>query len=149
MKILVTVGTTAFDNLIRAADEQLSQNHELIFQISEGNYKPSDHQYFEFTDDIESYYLDADLIISHGGAGTIYRILELGKKLIIVPNLDRVDHHQLDICKFMQKNKHAVVCMELEQLTQVAEEIENMTFVPFHSDEFTGIDKIREYFQLS
>lgn len=159
MKILITVGTTPFDNLIKVADEQLSQSHELVFQISEGGYKPKSGQSFKFTDDIEQCYLDADLIISHGGAGTIYRVLELDKKLIIVPNLDRIDHHQLDICDFMQKNNHAAIWDHNwgqsrttfgsdPSLEKLVAEVEMSDFTSFQPDEFTGVDKIRDYLGL-
>ena len=154
MKILITVGTTPFDSLIKAADVQLGQNHKLIFQISEG--EPKSGHSFKFTDDIERYYNDADLIISHGGAGTIYRVLELGKKLIIVPNLDRIDNHQLDICDFMQKNKHAAIWGQSQttfdsdlSLATLVTEVETSDFSTFEPDEFTGIDKIRDYLGLS
>jgi beta-1,4-N-acetylglucosaminyltransferase len=148
MKILITVGTTPFDNLIKAAEQQLSQAHQLTSQISEGEYKPLGHTYFQFTDDIESHYNDADLIISHGGAGTIYRVLELGKKLIIVPNLDRVDHHQLDICDFMRKNGHALACLKLDELGETVEKVQSFDFVPYKADDFTGISAIRDFLGL-
>ncbi len=160
MNILVTVGTTPFDNLILAVDQQLGSLYQVVSQIAKGKYEPKSNHFFRFTDDIERYYQDADLIISHGGAGTIYRVLELGKKLIIVPNLDRIDHHQLDICDFMQKNNHAAVwgynrCRSQTSfdsdtsLAKLVAEVEISDFVPFEPDEFTGVDKIRDYLGLN
>ena len=131
MKILITVGTTPFDNLVKSAEKQLGELHQLSFQISDGEYKPKTHQYFKFSDQIEDYYQDADLIISHG-----------------VPNLDRVDHHQMDICDFMHENNHAVVCLNLNNLAQVVKEVATSELAPFESDKFTGVEKIRDFLGL-
>ena len=149
MKIFVTVGTTAFDNLIAAADQQLTNKYTLVSQISDGAYLPKNHEYFRFTDKVNRYFENADLIVCHGGAGTIYKVLELGKKLVIVPNLDRVDHHQLDICDFMVKNDHALACLNTDDLYSCIEKAKLMTYVPYKPDPFKGIAKIRSYLDLN
>ena len=149
MKILVTVGTTPFESLVKAVDQQLSQSHHLTSQISNGVYIPQHHDYFRFSNEIDTYYSDADLIISHGGAGSVFHILELGKKLVIVPNLERVDTHQIDICEFMQKNYHAMVCSDVENLSQIVEKALITDFLPYTADEFTGQIPIREYLGLN
>ena len=148
MKIFVTVGTTPFDSLIGAVDAQLCVNHEVTSQISQGEYKPVNHEFFEFSDHVETYFEDADLIISHGGAGSIYRLLEMGKKLVIVPNLERLDAHQQDICNYMEKNGHALACEDLNELSQVVERALAFEFKQFSPVPFSGIDEIRAYLGL-
>lgn len=148
MNIFITVGTTPFDRLVRAADMQLGADYKLTFQISEGKYIPKGHDYFRFSDDIDSYFKRADLIISHGGAGTIYKALGLGKRLLVVPNLDRVDHHQLDICNYMVENNYACSCLEFDKLSETLKEACTHKFASYQADTFTGISNIRQFLGL-
>lgn len=148
MKILITVGTTPFNQLIKVAEQQLGQLHQLTAQISDGHYEPVNHPFFRFSDDIESYYKDADLIISHGGAGTIYRVLEMGKKLIIVPNFERLDPHQTEISDYMKNNQFAEVCNDLDKLADIVKQVESSNFKPYVAETFTGIKPIRDFLGL-
>lgn len=145
MKIFVTVGTTPFDDLIKYLDN-LDTENEIIFQISDDyKYKPVNHKYFTFTDDIEEYYNMSDIVITHSGAGSVYRLLELKKKIIIVPNMTRVDGHQMDLANFMKDNKFALVCTEIEELDRMiknfnSSDIKEYKFDPFFKqDEIIGI----------
>lgn len=120
MKIFVTVGTTKFDSLIRYIDTKSEFNNMNIeFQVSNGKYVPVNHKYYKFMDQsaIETKYKEADIIITHVGAGTIYKLLELGKKFIVVPNLERIDKHQRDIADYISREKYAFVAYNFNQLS--------------------------------
>ena len=83
MKIFVTVGTTKFDSLIKYIDKNIkNENFQIEMQIADGYYKPINYKYFSFTSDIENLYLDSDVVITHAGAGSIYHLLELRKRII-------------------------------------------------------------------
>ncbi|MCX8788731.1 PssE/Cps14G family polysaccharide biosynthesis glycosyltransferase [Vibrio parahaemolyticus] len=124
MKIFVTVGTTKFDTLIRAVDfSSDTESHQYTYQIADGEYKPSSGSYFTFTSDIEDYYNQADVVITHAGAGSIYGLLERNKTIIIVPNLDRVDKHQSDIADFMEEGGYARVCYNMELIGEIISSI--------------------------
>ncbi|MBU2870945.1 hypothetical protein KO502_09560 [Colwellia sp. E2M01] len=88
----------------------------MTYQISDGHYIPNSGSYFRFTDDIISYYKDADVVITHGGAGTIFKLLELRKKIIVVLNNHRVDPHQVEIVNYVNENHYGLACFELNQL---------------------------------
>ena len=104
MKIFVTVGTTKFDGLIEYIDNNFdSKKYEVFFQIADGKYIPKNFPYVRFVSNIKNFFLKCDIVITHAGAGSIYELLELNKKIIIVPNLERKDKHQLDIALFMEK----------------------------------------------
>jgi len=119
MKILVTVGTTRFDSLIKYLDEEcIGLGHEITFQIADGKYKPVNFPFFRFNSEINTYYIASDLVICHAGAGTIYKLLELKKKIIIVPNTERVDNHQLDIAEFMATNGYAISINDFSELPE-------------------------------
>ncbi|WP_100642227.1 PssE/Cps14G family polysaccharide biosynthesis glycosyltransferase [Alteromonas facilis] len=120
MKVFVTVGTTTFDSMIAHIDQLDIPDVSFTLQIGPSNYKPKKYPYFEFSNRIEQEYLDADCVISHCGAGSTYRLLELGKPLILVPNLERVDKHQSDLAQFVQNNNYAHVAW---QVTSIGEKI--------------------------
>lgn len=115
-KIFITVGTTPFDELIKFCDQTIDTKKFNIFaQISPyAKYKPLNFEYIEYTQNIDEYYNNYDLIISHAGAGSVYKLLELNKKTIFVPNYTMKDDHQIDICNFIEKKNYALV-MKINQ----------------------------------
>ncbi|PJB79735.1 MAG: glycosyltransferase [Acidobacteria bacterium CG_4_9_14_3_um_filter_49_7] len=146
MKIFVTVGTTKFDGLIRYVDEHFKDSiHEFTLQIADGNYTPDHFPYFNFTDEIKDYYRDCDLVISHGGAGSIYRLLELQKKIIVVPNLERKDRHQLDIARYMSEKNYVLWVSSFDKLTDTISRCETHQFDRFRKQDFFAADKILDF----
>lgn len=146
MKILVTLGTTRFDSLIKFIDENISDNdYEIIMQIADGVYKPKNFEYFTYIEDIKSYYENSDLIICHAGAGTIYQLLEMKKKLIIVPNLDRIDKHQSDISNFMNKNNYALTIENYNEIKNKIELSKNIKLDEFVKDPFFKVKEIHDF----
>lgn len=140
MNIFVTVGTTKFDSLIGAVDKVAKNDgNTYIYQIANGEYKPLFGNYFTFTKCIDKYYSQADVVITHAGAGSIYTLLERRKKIIIVPNLDRVDKHQSDISEFMEKGQYAKVCNDLDSIEQLIKGIGS-----FNPNQFLKIDFFKE-----
>lgn len=146
MKIFATVGTTRFDNLIKAIDDSLDKNiYDVTMQISDGNYKPKNFKYIEYTDEIKKYFLESDIVITHAGAGSIYELLELGKKIIIVPNLDRIDKHQTDISDYMDRNGYAKALNSFDSLKDTVEYVKTHEFKKFTKNNFFKTDEILEY----
>lgn len=136
MKVFVTVGTTAFDDLIEYLD-QLETDISITMQISsESKYSPRNKAYFDFTDNIEQYYIEADIVVTHAGAGSIYRLLELNKKIIIVPNMSRIDNHQRDISDYMDEHKFALVCRNIHQLGDMIKTIRSFEFRKYAPERF-------------
>lgn len=123
MNILITVGTTSFDELIKFCDLEFSKytHFNITMQIAQGRYIPQNFEYFKFSNSIDNYYENADVIICHAGAGTIYKLLELQKLLIVVPNLNRVDNHQLEITRFLAENNFAYCCHKMTDLGRIIE----------------------------
>jgi beta-1,4-N-acetylglucosaminyltransferase len=115
MKILVTVGTTPFNSLI---------DHVLTLRLPDVKIQYADPKYNNlgikggvFLDNIETEYADADVIITHTGAGSTYKLLEMGKIIISVPNTERIDNHQLELAGYLEKNNYAIVIYDLNQLS--------------------------------
>lgn len=143
--IFVTVGTTPFDSLIKAINESGFQE-EVIIQKAEGKYIPSNYEYFDFTNKIDTYYSKADLVVTHGGAGTIFKLLERGKKIIAVANDDRSDHHQSDILERLSRDGYLVWCRDVVNISECLEKAKNTTLTKYRvSDCLIGADIIKKY----
>ncbi|MBY7733392.1 glycosyltransferase [Vibrio splendidus] len=147
MNILVTVGTTAFDELIAVIDEKFEQDKsvKVVAQTSSSSsYTPKNFESFQFSDNFQSYVDSADLIITHAGAGSVYSMLENRKKLIVVPNLTRADNHQIELAKYVQDNNFALSCFDLAEVQSCINKAKGAEFAPYHCEKFFGHSIIRE-----
>ncbi|WP_024611169.1 PssE/Cps14G family polysaccharide biosynthesis glycosyltransferase [Pseudoalteromonas sp. TB64] len=138
MKVLVTVGSSPFESLIRAADfaAEILPHYEFIFQINNGIYKPKNGTYFSFSETFSTYIDEANIIISHAGAGTVFELLEKEKRCIIVPNYERIDKHQSDLTSYIEKNELAIVCHELHHLSTSIKEVNNFKAKKYSKEPF-------------
>eukprot|EP00892_Ulva_mutabilis_P003372 jgi/Ulvmu1/1406/UM011_0135.1 len=125
--VLVTVGTTKFDELIKSVDQPslLSCLHEhgysdMLVQQGRGSYRisninpsPNPHinvQVEDYLPNLAAEIERASLVISHAGAGSIFESLTYQVPLIVVPNPVLMDNHQVELAKLMQDRNHAVSC---------------------------------------
>ena len=139
MNIFITVGTTPFDTLIRFCDEKLDPALSITMQISnDASYIPKRFDSFKFTSDIVSYYQNADLVITHAGAGTIFSLLEMQKRIIVFPNLDRDDSHQKDLAGVVEKKKWGLVCWQYQDLPELIDRAGDFPIVPYERQVFSG-----------
>ncbi|MCK8107707.1 hypothetical protein MTF64_12550 [Pseudoalteromonas sp. 2CM41L] len=138
MKILVTVGSSPFKSLVRAVDlvAKNHTNHEFTFQISSSAYKPESGSYFTFSKQFSDYIDDADVVITHAGAGTVFELLEKEKKCIVVPNYERVDKHQADLTAYLEHNSFAIVCHKLKQIDTCIKQIDSFQAKPYIKEPF-------------
>lgn len=111
MKILVSVGTGRFDTLV-----SLFENSNLDCVIQYGSGSPSlKKESFSFVDNFSSLVSEFDYIVTHCGAGNIYGMLLRGHKLVVVPNLERSDSHQLELFEYLKENSFCA-CLKIEEL---------------------------------
>eukprot|EP00605_Chrysophyceae_sp_TOSAG23-4_P000625 GSChrysophyteH1.ASY1.ANO1.704.1 assembled CDS len=127
MKWFLTVGTTSFDPLIRAIDCADFLNvavecgcESLVIQVGRGEYLPvylsetvCAQRGVKFTcfrfkptlcDEMEA----ADLIISHGGAGSILEAMTLKKLLVVVVNNSLQENHQVELADAMSSRNYCL-----------------------------------------
>ena len=149
MKVFVTVGSGHFDQLIEQVDKLLlAPQFEVCCQIGIGEYKP--HQsYFVFDDSYQHYVELADVVVTHAGAGSVFELLEKGKKILVVPNQYRIDQHQRDLAKYIAQHNYAQVCWQLEQLKALVISTFDADFMPYQKDPFFKGDDLRRYFGLA
>eukprot|EP01125_Pyxidicula_operculata_P011969 TRINITY_DN3922_c0_g1_i1.p1 TRINITY_DN3922_c0_g1~~TRINITY_DN3922_c0_g1_i1.p1 ORF type:complete len:403 (-),score=64.04 TRINITY_DN3922_c0_g1_i1:276-1484(-) len=109
--VLITVGTTKFDELIRSIDsvqfgQILKKKGYKGVHIQYGGSKEPKHiintsnfecQIFDYRPSLIDEIKNASLIIGHAGVGTIFEALEHEKDTIIVPNPKLMNNHQAEI----------------------------------------------------
>ena len=149
MNILVTVGTKPFDLLIAAADQQFSNTEfSVTCQIASGSYQPEHHPYIHFTNSFSELIASADIVITHGGAATVFELLEAGKKIVLVPNSLRTDNHQKDMASYVEHNQYGIVCRSLNGLVSTVKKCSRTKFNAYAKDQFFMGGDILEYFDL-
>ncbi|KAE9540060.1 hypothetical protein AGLY_005312 [Aphis glycines] len=116
--VFVTVGTTKFDELINTVTDHrtlqaLKRNGytSMILQIGNGTFvvEPSDVleiTSYKFKPDIGLDMINSDLIISHGGAGSIMQALDYGKPLLVVINEKLMNNHQYELAEKLCEEKY-------------------------------------------
>ena len=71
----------------------------------------------------------ANLIITHGGVGSIISSLEKGKKVIVVPRLkkynEHVNDHQIQIAEKFENNGYVRSVIDISKLGDTIKEMEN------------------------
>ena len=144
--IFVTVGTTDFDALVQAMDLLAPQlNEEVEIQIGRGGYEPRNCAWFRFSPSLEPYYERADVVVAHGGLGTIMEVLRRGGKLIGVANPDRYDQHQEDLLSHLAEEGYLIWCRDLASLPDELHRVRGMTFQRYRSPECHVHDVIAEF----
>jgi beta-1,4-N-acetylglucosaminyltransferase len=144
--IFVTVGSTDFDALVAKMDELAPHlGTEMVMQIGLGKYTPNNGRYFRFAPSLDSYYDQADIIVGHGGLGTIVETLERGKKLICVVNPATYDRHQEHLLQMFATQNHLLWCKDLERLGEAIERARETRFSRYEPPECHIHEEIAEY----
>lgn len=125
--IFVTVGSQKFqfDRLLKEIDSAIEEGiitEEVFAQIGSSTYIPKHYDYSSFLDNdvfikrIE----ESDMIISHGGTGSIINSLNMKKKVIAVARLSKygehIDDHQLQIVDKLSINNHIIGVKDMSDL---------------------------------
>jgi beta-1,4-N-acetylglucosaminyltransferase len=121
MTVFVTVGTTKFDGLVKAVDDQNFQEllvrkgyKNLIIQLGNGTCHPSaktdrlNVSWYTLKPSIAEDMKRSSLVISHGGSGCIRESLILHKPLVAVINDSLMDNHQTELVSQLAHDKHLI-----------------------------------------
>ncbi|XP_053328626.1 UDP-N-acetylglucosamine transferase subunit ALG13 homolog [Spea bombifrons] len=157
--MFVTVGTTSFDELIsRVSSEQIVDilkdlgYDRLVLQIGRGTTEPNSYrtakfslEVFRYKDSLAEDLKNADLVISHAGAGSCLETLGERKPLIVVINEKLMSNHQLELAKQLHKDGHLYycTCSTLGNTLQTMDLSALKPFPPGHPEIFaTFLDKV-------
>jgi UDP-N-acetylglucosamine transferase subunit ALG13 len=125
--IFVITGTEAFpfNRFIEKIDslkENKIINEDIFIQLGSCSYIPkycSWHKWLSFGSMRENI-ANADMVISHAGAGTTLLCLEMGKTPLLVTRRkefgEHLDDHQVSFARIMEKLDYAVVAYQVSDL---------------------------------
>lgn len=144
--VLVTVGSTGFDDLVRAVDS-IAPTLDVtgMAQIGPGDYVPSNLPYERFVPTLSELIDRADVVVSHGGAATTLEALSAGAKLVSVANPDRYDDHQNDVLSELSSQGHLVWCRDLARIGDDIHQALTTDMKPIDTVECTIGETINDY----
>lgn len=137
--IFVTVGThyQGFERLIKKMDEIAGRiDEEVIMQIGHTKYEPKNARWFRFLEYREMLELiqQSNVVICHGGAGTLLDSLWFNKPIIIVPRLKRFnevyDDHELELAEALESAGKAIAVYDIETLEEAIKRANSMKSKP-------------------
>lgn len=137
--ILVLLGTqdNSFHRLLDKIQELIEKkviNEEVVVQAGRTKYQSKDMKIFSLVsqDKLRDLTEKADMVITHGGVGSIVMSLKMGKKVIAVPRLsafgEHVNDHQIQIVDSFNKQGFLIGVIELDDLEKALEKAK--TFKP-------------------
>lgn len=156
--ILVTLGTQdkEFRRLLEAIDEEINKKNiqeEVIVQAGCTKYESKNMEIFDLlpSDQFEELISKCDLLITHGGVGSILAGLTRNKKVIAAPRLakykEHINDHQLQIIENFSKNKYILELKDFSKLGKLIEK--SKTFKPkkFVSNTQNMINMLNDYIE--
>ena len=156
--IFITLGTQKFqlNRLLRLSDECVGNgtiSDEVIAQIGYSDYEPQNFSFYRFLDKetFNKHISDADVIIAHGGVGSIMTALQKEKPVVVFPRLSKygehVDDHQVEIAHLFTEKGYVLECGELDELPQILNEATHYTFTKYISQTDRIVNLIRGFLQ--
>ena len=144
--ILVLLGTqnNSFHRLLEKIEELIEKKlitEKVIVQAGYTKYESKNMQIFDLIpqEELERYQEKADLIITHGGVGSIVSSIKKGKKVIAVPRLheyqEHVNNHQKQIIEYFREKNYILGIQDVEELEQALEEINEYKFKAYTEEE--------------
>ena len=153
---LVILGTQdkVFPRLLEAIEKQIELGNlkgEVVVQAGSTKFES---KYMKIFDLIPMKQFDellskSDLIITHGGVGTILSALRKDKKVIVVPRLakyqEHENDHQLEIVDSFSKLGYILPCKDLNELSGVLEQVKTFKPKKYVSDNHKMLNLIEDY----
>lgn len=127
--IFVTVGTheQGMDRLFIEIDRLIEEGviiGKVFAQIGYTNYEPKNFEYKKLIgyDEMDNLVRKSDIIITHGGPGSIFHPLQYDKIPIVVPRNpkynEHVDNHQILFTKRLEQEKKILAVYEVSDIKE-------------------------------
>ncbi len=156
--ILVLLGTqnNSFKRLLEEIEKCIENKiikEEVIVQAGATKYETKNMKIFDMIsiDEMDKLLEQANLVITHGGVGSIIGAIKKKKKVIAVPRLhkykEHVNDHQLDIIKAFSKKGYIKGIENVEELRKAIEEIDDFSPNKFKSNTNNIIEIIEKFIE--
>ena len=154
--ILVTLGTQdkSFTRLVKEIDKLVEKKvikEKVIVQLGCTKYKSKNLETFDLIefDKLEQMTKDANLIITHGGVGSILTGLKYDKKVIALPRLSKykehTNDHQIQIVNEFYNTGYILKCDEPKDLEKVLKEVKDFKPKKYESNTKNMVKMIENY----
>ncbi|MDQ0150977.1 PssE/Cps14G family polysaccharide biosynthesis glycosyltransferase [Eubacterium multiforme] len=120
--------------------EKMNINEEVVIQSGNTHFTSNKYKIIPFLDpnEFKNYIEKSDLVITHGGVGSILTGLRYKKKVITMPRLSKYkehnDDHQLEICNKLSKDGYTINCTDYESLESAIENYKNIELKSYNFD---------------
>lgn len=154
--IFVILGTQdkGFDRMLNEIQELIKDGlitKKVIVQAGCTDFKSDEMDIIDYLpmQKFNEYIEQADIVITHGGVGSILDAIKHHKKVIAIPRLEKyhehVNDHQIQIVEEFDRLGYIMDCGNLKRLGNKLMEIEKFTPTPFVSNNKKFIEKLEEY----
>lgn len=156
--ILITLGTQdkPFTRLLDKVEELIQKNviqEEVVVQAGCTKYTSKDMQIFDLLpiDEFEKKMQECDLLITHGGVGSIVTGLKQHKKVIAVARLkkygEHTNDHQLQIIEEFGKQGYILPLKDVSALEQVLKKVKNFKPKEYKSNTEKMVQTVEEWIE--
>lgn len=156
--VLVLLGTqnNSFHRLLEKIDELIQDEviqEEVIAQSGHTKYQAKNIKMIDFisTEELEKLQNEADLIITHGGVGSILQSITKGKKVIAVPRLhkyqEHVNDHQKEIIELFDQKGYIIGIQKVEELEQAIQRSKEFKPKKYQKDNRKMLQLIEDFIE--
>ena len=154
--IFVMLGTqnNSFHRLLEEIEKLIDNGtikEEVIVQTGYTNYETDKMKIFDLIsrNELEKFQDESDLIITHGGVGSIVSSIKKGKKVIAVPRLhkyeEHVNDHQKEIVELFNKKGYIIGVEDVKELGEAIKRVEEFEPKKYISDNSKLLNIVDEF----
>ena len=135
--VFVSVGTQKqdFKRIFELVEKSKAlENEEIVAQTGNTKFESKKMKMLPSIDSkkYSEYIKKAEMVICHGGVGTIFDALENGKKVLVVPRLEKykehINDHQIEVAVALEKDGYILVYRESDVFDNCVEKLKK--FIP-------------------
>lgn len=156
--ILVLLGTQAnsFNRLLDKIQEMINKKvitEEVVVQAGRTKYESKDMEIYSLMPEekLKELMEKANLVITHGGVGSIVLALKMGKKVIAVPRLsafgEHINDHQIQIVDSFDKQEFLIGLTEVDDMEKALKKAKDFKPKKFKSETEHMIKLIEDFIE--